>query len=170
MPPAPGGGSHAGGAFCNGWIQRAPAASHLTIVDSTNGRAPTAADCANAHAFYNTVRAANAKYADINVAIADNYKPGSDAPTNIARHYVYWGARPGVANPNAPEGLVYKFDSAGHATLLGIYFFENAGTSLYQPGGPITIWHAHSATAQRMLHVWTFNGARDPFALMLSGA
>lgn len=170
VPAHTGGGSHAGGTFCNGWIRRAPAASHLTVYDTTGGRAPTASDCANARAFYNAAVSANAKFADIKVALANNYKPGSDAPSNVARHYVYWGPRPGVASATAPEGLVYRFDSAGKATLIGIYFYEKAGTHLSQPGGPLTVWHSHTPTSARMLHVWTFPGTRDPFAFMLSGA
>ena len=163
-------GTMNGGVFCGGWIHRMATSAHLLISDTTGGRAPTATDCANAHAFYSQTAAAIAKYSDINVAIADNFKPGTDAPGQIPRHYVHWGPSPTVGDPNHPEGLVYRFDAAGHATLLAAYFFETASGSLPQPGGPLTIWHAHSAGAPWMLHVWIFPGTVDPFALMFSGA
>jgi hypothetical protein len=163
------GGSTHGGVYCNGWITRVAPASHLTVYDSTNGRVPNATDCANAKAFYNRAVSANAKYADINVAKANNFRRGGDPPSQYAQHYVNWNKTPGVADATNPEGLVYHFDASGHATLIGIYFFEKGGP-LTQPAGPLTIWHSHSPTAARMLHVWTFPGVRDPFALMLNGA
>ena len=163
------GGSTSGGVYCNGWITRVAPASHLTIYDTTGGRAPSVGDCSNARAFYNRAVAANSKYADINVAKANNFRPGGDPPGQYAQHYVNWNKTPGVADATNPEGLVYHFDSAGNATLIGIYFFESGGP-LTQPAGPLTIWHSHTPTAARMLHIWTFPGARDPFALMLSGA
>ncbi len=163
------GGSTHGGVYCNGWITRIAPPSHLTIYDATHGRTPTIGDCANAHAFYGAVVTANSKYGDINVAIANNFRPGGDPAGQYAQHYVNWNKTPGVADPNNPEGLVYHFDAAGHATLLGIYFFETT-SPLVQPAGPLTVWHSHMPTSARMLHVWTFPGCRDPFAFMISGA
>ncbi len=163
-----GGSTHAG-SYCNGWITRV-AAPQLTIYDNTGGRAVTASDCANAHAFYNAVAAANAKYGNINVAKANNFRPGSDPAGQYIQHYVNWNNTAGVADPTNPEGLAYHFDAAGHATLMGVYFFESAGTTLRQPAGPLTAWHSHTPTSSRMLHVWLFAGCRDPFAFMISGA
>ena len=139
------------------------------MYDSTGGRPPTATDCANAHAFYNAVQAANSKYADIKVAKAHNFRPGGDPPGQYAQHYVNWNKTPGVADPTNPEGLVYHFDAQGHATLIGIYFFESGGP-LRQPAGPLTMWHSHTPTSARMLHVWMFPGCKDPFAFMISSA
>lgn len=159
--------------WCNGWITRLPLMStQMVAVDATGGRLPTAADCANAKAFYDRVKTAAAKYADINVAIADNFRPGADAPGQVPRHYVQWGPSPSVGDPTKPEGLVYKFDPrTGAATLLGVMFSEVPGVPLPQPGGPITVWHYHNKPgAQRMLHVWLFPGAVDPFALMYGDA
>ena len=168
--PSAGTTNRNGGTFCNGWIHRVPAATNLTIFDTTNDRSPTAGDCANAHNFYNAVLASTAQFSNINIAIAAGYRPGSDAPGTITRHYVYWKGRSTTADPNQPQGLMYKFDAAGHATFLGAYYFANAGSALPQPAGPLTVWHSHMPNALRMLHIWTFAGVRDPFALMLSGA
>jgi hypothetical protein len=141
----------------------------MRVHDATGGRAPSAADCANARAFYNQVLAANAKYADINVAIANNFKPGHDAPGSPATHYVFWGAT-GLMDPNHPQGLMYKIDPTTHqATWLGVMFVERSGP-LPQPGGSLTVWHDHGVGQQEMFHVWTFAGAADPFALMLPDA
>jgi hypothetical protein len=144
--------------------------AHLVVDDSTGGRPPTAQDCANARAFYNAVVAANSKYADINVALANNFKPGGDPPGQYAQHYVQWGPSPWIADPNRPEGLVYHFDASGHATLLGVMFTEQSN-NLPQPGGPLTVWHHHhTGNAGHMLHVWMFPGVQDPFALMVTSA
>ena len=100
---------------------------------------------------------ANAKYADLNVAIANNYKPGHDAPGSPATHYVYWGDT-GLMDPNHPQGLMYRFDPGTHkATWLGVMFVERGGP-LPQPGGPLTVWHDHGVGQQYMFHVWTFAG------------
>ncbi len=156
--------------FCGGWITRRPPTGGIVVDDSTGGRMPTAADCANAHAFYNAVRAANAKYANIAVAIAAGFKRGGDPASQVPQHYVQWGPSPGILDPNHPEGLVYRIDSSGNATLLAVMFVESGG-NLPQPGGPLTVWHHHTTgNAGHMLHVWLFPGAIDPFALMYSNA
>ena len=171
--PSPPAHQHSGGiqgVLCGGWINRRPPPAHMIVDDSTGGRTPTATDCANARAFYNAVVAANSKYADINVAIAAGFKPGGDPAGQYAQHYVQWGPSPWICDPTRPEGLVYHFDSSGHATLLGVMFVEQTN-NLPQPGGPITVWHHHhSGNAGHMLHVWMFPGVRDPFALMISSA
>jgi hypothetical protein len=169
-PPAGSNPNGIVGVFCNGWIHRKAPSPHMVVDDRTGGRAPTAQDCANARAFYNAVVAANSKYADINVALAANFRPGGDPPGQYGQHYVQWGPSPGIADPNHPEGLVYHFDSSGHATLLGVMFVEQSN-NLPQPGGPITVWHHHhTGNAGHMLHVWFFPGVQDPFALMISSA
>ncbi len=141
----------------------------MRVNDTTGGRAPSAADCANAKAFYDRVVAANAQYADLNVAIAHNFRPGHDAANAAATHYVYWGPT-GLLDPLHPQGLMYKFDPVTHkATWLGVMFSEPRGV-LPQPGGSLTVWHDHGAGMPQMFHVWTFAGAADPFALMLPDA
>jgi DNA-binding YbaB/EbfC family protein len=43
-----------------------------------------------------------------------------------------------VLDPDKPEGLMYKKDSAGKILWLGVFFVENGSPNLPQPGGSLT--------------------------------
>jgi hypothetical protein len=160
------------GYYCNGWIHRTASPMHIHIHDKTGGRPPTKADCANAHAFFNKVMKANAKYADFNVALKNDFRRGNDDPHAQVQHWVYWHKVPEVLDPNRPEGLMYKKDpNTGKMRWYGVFFVEKGSPNLPQPGGSLTAWHSHEGMDMPwMFHVWTFAGATDPFAAGLPAA
>lgn len=151
----------------------------LVIHDATDG-VPTARDCAGAQEFHASVAAAAARFADLDVAVAEGYAPTRRSRTDESPidHSMLTADEPAVLDPARPEGLVYRVDERG-ATLLGVVFVETGEADLAQPGGPFTTWHDHTSggcpdevpdcgelggTPPRMLHVWLFPGVADPFA------
>ncbi len=173
--------------LCDGWIEHADLGGHhgpMTIHDATNGAGPTAQDCANARTFYDSVASNIAKYATVDAAKDAGYEARARATeAGGFRHYFMKGGVSAVLDVAMPEGLMFYTDPAtGVATLVGAVFSERTD-ELPQPGGPLTTWHDHhdasmcSATdrncgsrAPRMLHVWTFASAIDPFAMDLPHA
>jgi hypothetical protein len=131
-----------------------------------------------------------ARYADLNVALADGYRAGlgmQGADVHLEnKAYKSDGL---TLDPGKPEMLVYAVDG-GRATLLGVvYVMEVAGRPGPTPGGPITRWHAHnlcisavppgmgvvspyggcpalsvSVTSPEMMHVWVVDNPAGPFA------
>jgi hypothetical protein len=162
-----------------------------TLHDSTDGRAVTEEDCANAEAFYDEVRTtATALYADLAAAEAAGYRiSGTSARSpNPLDHYQLAGGNDAQLDATRPEGLIYWTDpDTGESLLVGVVFLET-GDDLPQPGGPLTVWHDHhdpetclevdpdcnleegAANAPRMLHVWFFEGVHDVFAHDFPGA
>jgi hypothetical protein len=96
-----------------------------------------------------------------------------------------------VLDPDRPESLVYGFDAAGRAYLLGAMFLDDSrSASPPQPGGCLTTWHTHtnlclapgkgmvgvvgpdgtcppgSANTETaaMLHVWAMDLPTGPFS------
>lgn len=142
-----------------------------TVHDGTGGAAPTAADIAGAQEFLDAVRVGTARFADVDVAIAEGYFVPARAASEPGRrkHYMLRGGNPAVLDPTQPEGLVYWSD--GNRTIfLGAVFVERDDANRVQPGGPITRWHDHSAEtsnpdAVNMMHVWLYENAGDPFGI-----
>ena len=150
----------------------APAHGHApTVHDATGGMEPTPADVAGAQAFVDAVRAGTARFADVDVAIAEGYFVPARAAADPGRrkHYVLRGGNRAVLDPERPEGLVYWSDGS-RTIFLGAVFVERDDANRVQPGGPITRWHDHAeATANpgavNMMHVWLYEGVGDPFGI-----
>jgi hypothetical protein len=156
------------------------ATSHgLTLHDATGG-VPGPDDCAGAQAFHERVRAAVEPYRDADAARAAGYTPNLKALTDDlpVDHWSRRGSGLAAFDAAQPDGLVYYADGDSEI-LLGAVFVER-GDDLPQPGGAYTVWHDHHQAgcpaerpncaratpegAPRMLHVWVFEGALDPFA------
>jgi hypothetical protein len=160
-PPAasatpPGGGSHPG------HPELAPYADRLAGASSE--------DRAGADELRDAVRATLARYADVEAAAADGYRPPR-APRNPTHHYSSPAARTdgAVLDPTRPEGLVYYTVDGQAPVLLGAVFVAPDGAAAPTPAGDLVVWHSHDpacagffttgadpcTSTRRMLHVWT---------------
>jgi hypothetical protein len=95
-------------------------------------------------------REATARFADINVALAEGYRNNPDKPG--ATHYgnpAY--KRDGkIMDLAHPESLVYYTNpKTGESVLLGALFTMPRGEDGPQPCGAVTSWHTHAACADR---------------------
>jgi hypothetical protein len=123
-------------------------------------------------------RTATARWADVDVALADGYVPRRGG--NGAVHYANLANRrdDGVLDPERPESLVYLQRPNGAPILLGAVFIVNRFQDRPTPAGAIAAWHVHNVPGCHhpdidagcadvrggMLHVWTYDGVVDPFA------
>jgi hypothetical protein len=124
-------------------------------------------------------KAATAKYADVNVALAAGYKPNPNSgkiPTHFPKQALMRDGN--VLDPNAPESLMYWTAPDGHKVLLAAVFKTRATEDAPTPGGLITRWHTHATgtlchpatdpgcpqDTGKMLHVFIFPNVHDPFA------
>jgi hypothetical protein len=131
-----------------------------------------------------------ARYADLNVALADGYRGGLGMRgPDVHLENAAYKSDGRTLDPYRPEMLVYAIDGS-RATLLGVvYVMDVAGRPGPAPGGPITRWHAHnlcisaappgmgvvspyggcpalsvSVTSPEMMHVWVVDNPGGPFA------
>ena len=141
--------------------------------------AATPDERAGATSLIETTEAAVARYRDVNVALADGFRPN---PNQHGRLVHYPSARNRrdntVLDRNRPEGLVYARSGDGTMQLVAALYTATGGENPPAPGGDITMWHSHTpgcahpaedpgcedAVRMYMLHVWLFDGANDPFA------
>ncbi|EAZ80204.2 lipoprotein [Algoriphagus machipongonensis] len=72
------------------------------------------------------LRAATAKYHDIEVAMEDGYAQGSECVSSPAGgmgyHYVNFAAMDGEYDPTMPEALLYEMSKNGQMKLVGVEF------------------------------------------------
>jgi hypothetical protein len=153
--------------------------------------APTEQQKTAATQLVDDTRAGIARFADVNLAIADGYRPTTPlkAPTV---HYVnpkY--ARSGLVDPEHPQALVYANASGGSLLLGAMYMMPKANRLPPEIGGSITEWHTHNnlcflipglmidglespfgtcpvgsinGPTPAMLHVWIVPNPAGPFA------
>jgi hypothetical protein len=152
---------------------------------------PTSEQRAAAARLIDATRDGIARYADLDVALADGYVPSTPprAPTvhyaNPA--YVHDGH---VLDPLRPEELVYANTPHGPLLLGAMYMMPNANEPGPAIGGSLTEWHIHTnlcfalpsraiggfltpfgtcppgsinAPTPAMLHVWTVANPAGPF-------
>jgi hypothetical protein len=151
---------------------------------------PTPEQVAAAQALADATKAAMARYARLDDAIAAGYVlPRNAKGTSVHMDNPAYKKDGRVLDPERPETLVYAIEG-GKATLLGVvYVMERAGVPAPQPGGPITRWHAHNLcltalppgfgivspfgscpvlsldlTSPEMMHVWVVDNPAGPFA------
>jgi len=108
-------------------------------------------DSARARVIVAQVRASLAKYRDVKVAEADGFKEFlPNVKHQRVYHFTSW--RNAVANrlsfdPATPTSLLYKNDSTGGMTLVGVMYTESPRTSLDELNQrvplSITHWHEH---------------------------
>lgn len=110
-----------------------------------------AGDSARAQAIVEQVRSSLAKYRDVRVAVADGFKEFlPNVKHQKVYHFTNWRhaltAR-FTFDPASPTSLLYKEDSAGGMTLVGVMYTESPGASLEELNRrvplSITHWHEH---------------------------
>ena len=69
------------------------------------------------------VRAATAKYHDVDVAIAAGYTPTEECVPGMGYHYVN-GGQFGKLDPLAPDALLYEAQKNGRLRLVGVEWFK----------------------------------------------
>jgi len=166
---------------------------HELVIHDCSGRdEPSTEDEEAAQDLVDAVQDAAASYPDVEAAEAAGYvAPDRDArPGSPVLHYWRPSSSTGAQlDVDQPDGLVYFVHDDGSSTLLG-FVWRSRLECPPQPGGPLTVWHDHSAQGcpperpdcpaasgeadptrvPKMLHVWVFDGVEDPFAHDLPGA
>jgi hypothetical protein len=160
------------------------------IMRAMAGHHPTAEQVRAADELAKATSAGIARYADLDAALADGYKPsGALAGTDVHLENKAYDTEAHILDPAHPQGLVYVVTD-GKATLLGAVFrMPEAGRPGPEPGAAITRWHAHNiclgplppgaglvspfggcpalsfaATMPEMMHVWTVGHPGGPYA------
>jgi hypothetical protein len=182
--PAAAGAAHAHG------HDHAARAQAGVVMRPAAGHHATPAQVAAARRLADLTTAATRRYRDIDAARADGYDASlTDTGYDVHLENDTYAKDGRTLDPERPEQLVYAIDG-GKATLLGVVFvMERAGEPGPEPGGPITGWHAHNgcltvlppgfgvtspyggcpalsvqATIPEMMHVWTVDNPRGPYA------
>jgi hypothetical protein len=123
-------------------------------------------------------RAATAEYADFDTALAAGYRPNPQGGDNATHHPNRSLVRDGrVLDPTAPESLMFWTARDGRKVLVGVVYKTTSSEDAPAPGGELTAWHTHAGDQKcypaqdagcpqntaKMLHVFFFDGAQDPF-------
>jgi hypothetical protein len=164
------------------------------IIVRPSDAAATLQDFEAAAAFAQATRAGIAKYADVSAAIADGYKPEGPA-LGAKRHFGSAANKKDgvILDPARPEMLVYGVDGDRYVLLGAVYQMEDAGEPGPAFAGRLAQWHAHNicatvlppsfslvspfgscplasvdVTIPEMIHVWTIDNPRGPYANDLS--
>lgn len=108
-------------------------------------RQPTEAELEAAARLVSETRAAVARYADLQVAIAAGYKPMEPPDLQIV-HYVNtaYMTDVDVLNPQHVQSLIYYNGSHGPVLIGAMYIMPRRGELGPDIGGPLTVWHQHS--------------------------
>lgn len=103
------------------------------------------------------VRAATARYHDVEVAKADGFVASSPCVVNdggdaaMGYHYVN-GARIGQLDPTLPQALLYAPGPNGQLRLVGVEYLSPTGGELF--GQPFADWSPVPPNENTALHVW----------------
>jgi hypothetical protein len=176
-----------------GRSQEAPVADHVHDHSSdTDGHSshvddhsapvdPSAADRKAADALVAATTTATESFGDYDAALRAGYRPNRRAGMNATHHPNPALMRDGrVLDPNAPESLVYWNAPDGRRVFMGVVYKAGPNEPAPTPGGPLTLWHTHTGPdgarchpghdedcpddTTKMMHVFVFDGVRDPFA------
>jgi hypothetical protein len=153
---------------------------------------PTDAQRVAAAKLVDDTRAGIERYTDVQVALADGYRP-STPPLAPTVHYLNQAYRHDgrVLDPTRPEALVYANTVNGPVLLGAMYMLPKANMRPPDLGGALAEWHTHAnlcfalptfsinglesvfgtcpigsinAPTPAMLHVWTIANPSGPFA------
>ena len=154
-------------------------AHHATFVTSGPGCEPqgTPATAAQQDAAAQLVAAVKARWSPAltpAAAGALGYVPPRVRATDpVLAHYgnrALARATTDLIDPATPQALVYLHLPDGATVLGGVLFTAPIGLGPC-PGGALTLWHFHQATATReMIHVWLFDNPGGSFATGIGSA
>jgi hypothetical protein len=130
-------------------------------------RQPTAAELAAANKLLVDTRAAVARYASLQAALAAGYVPMEPPQFEIV-HYVNraYMVEADVLDPQHVQSLIYYNGPHGTALIGAMYIMPRRGMAGPEIGGPLTVWHQHSdicfddttGIAVAFVHSGTFDG------------
>ncbi len=121
------------------------AAAHAHDGASTTARQPTAAELEAAARLVTETKAAVARYATLQAAVAAGYVP-MEPPNIEIVHYVNpaYMIDADVLDPQHVQSLIYYNGPAGMRLIGAMYIMPRRGMAGPQVGGPLTVWHQHS--------------------------
>ncbi len=153
-------------------------AHHATFVTAGSGCAPqgTPATTAQQDAAAQLVAAVKARWSPTLTPAAAGALgyvpprvPGNDPFVVHYANRALSRATTDLIDPAAPQALVYLRLPDGSTVLGGVLFTAPIGAGPC-PGGALTLWHVHQATATReMIHVWLFDDPGGSFATGVGG-
>jgi hypothetical protein len=130
-------------------------------------------------------KSATAVYQDYDAALAAGYRPNPQGGVTATHHPNPSLMRDGrVLDPSAPESLMYWTAPDGAKVLVGVVYKAAPWEEAPAPAGALTVWHTHAGGTMchpaedaecpqdtgKMLHVFFFDGVRDPFTESMAGA
>ena len=161
--------------------------SHPGAVLQAANRIPTGEQLAAADSLRDETRRSIARSQDWHEAAAAGYRVQGPADERV-QHWTNetYASSGDVLNPQRPAGLVYVNTGRGLVLAGAMYHMPRLGEFGPDPGGPLTVWHAHqhicfsmlgwgigletpfsncplgavSVSAPAMLHVWTVDNPR----------
>src|SRR5881275_2797785 len=121
------------------------AAAHAHDGASTTARQPTAAELEAAARLVTETKAAVARYATLQAAVAAGYVP-MEPPNIEIVHYVNpaYMVAADVLDPHHVQSLIYYNGKHGRTLIGAMYIMPSRGMDGPQIGGPLTVWHQHS--------------------------
>ena len=119
--------------------------NHDTSTTAGATRPPTAAELQAATKLYVDTKAAVARYAGLEVALAAGYVP-MEPPNIEIVHYVNpsYMVAADVLDPHHVQSLIYYNGKHGRTLIGAMYIMPSRGMDGPQIGGPLTVWHQHS--------------------------
>jgi hypothetical protein len=111
----------------------------------TSDESPTPEQEAAAAKLAADTAAGIAKYADVNVALADGYRPFGSANATLVHYTNHRYEKDGrILDPTRPETLVYAGTPNGPLLLGAMYSLPDLDRTPPDVGGPLTVWHVHA--------------------------
>ena len=90
---------------------------------SAVGTGPASADSVPVQQQLSAVRAATAKYHNVDMAIAAGYTPTEECVPGMGYHYINYGLF-GKMDPLAPDALLYEAKKNGQLRLVGVEWLK----------------------------------------------
>ena len=134
------------------------ALSMLTISCSTDD--DNAEDLAQWEIEVNELKAASAKYMDVQVATDEGFIDVSGFVPNMGHHYLLPSRVDDIVKLDEPELVLYAPDTNGTMQMVAVEFavpvedLENPGAPPEGFTGNLDVWHLNTNLSQWQLHVW----------------
>jgi hypothetical protein len=133
---------------------------------------------AAAQGLITATRSATQRWIDVDAALADGFSPNRGGIGPVHYRNVTNRRDDAVLDPEHPEALVYLQRPNGNPILLGAVYVVTRFQERPTPAGDLAAWHVHGVpnchhpdldpgcadVRGGMLHVWVYDGVRDPFA------
>ncbi len=140
------------------------------VLQPVPDREPTAAEQEAADRFAAATVAGVAKYANLDVALADGYRSSFEANGTSVHYENKKFVNDGkVMDPARPESLVYVSTPKGMVLVGAMFQLSSVGQKAPLIAGPIVQWHAHAGVCLGPVPPFLF-GVNSPFGTCPSGS